>query len=434
MRPPRRILPVLTAAISIAALLSLAPAGPAAAAVSVHAGPATIASGIQWTRYNDVLGDGKSRKINVLQITPSTTATIDVVMPFSSLPGSKLLSAMVPSGNGAAGINGDFGFSRPEHALLVDGALWQSGMRTNQNFAIQQSEARAFIDRPTTKVAVLNKAGGRLFGVDRWNAGKPGAGEVAGFSPQGGSIENPGGGCSARLASPGPLTWAPLKEGLRRSYTVEARQCASGAMAENGKIVLNADSSGAGANEIKALSVGQKVSVEWSLGFAGVVDSIGGDPQILNNGAVTQDATGARCVPNQHITLGCSNPRTAIGINQACVTGGSGCRVFFVVVDGRQGTWSAGYTLPQLATFMKNQLGAYDVLNLDGGGSAGMWVKKANLPSGACQSVGGDVNTNVGCFVNRPSTNGTDIVERKIESAVLVRSGSDSGEPTPAGG
>lgn len=57
------------------------------------------------------------------------------------------------------------------------------------------------------------------------------------------------------------------------------------------------------------------------------------------------------------------HPRTAIGVSE------DGEAVFIVVVDGRQDGWSVGVTLPELAELLIER-GAYDALNLDGGGSS----------------------------------------------------------------
>lgn len=64
----------------------------------------------------------------------------------------------------------------------------------------------------------------------------------------------------------------------------------------------------------------------------------------------------ARVVP------GSRNPRTAAGVSQ------NGQTLILVTVDGRQPSWSVGMTLPELADLMID-LGAWDAVNLDGGGS-----------------------------------------------------------------
>lgn len=56
-------------------------------------------------------------------------------------------------------------------------------------------------------------------------------------------------------------------------------------------------------------------------------------------------------------------PRTAMGLDPA------GQRAWLVVVDGRQGGYSEGITLPELVR-MFEALGATDAINLDGGGSS----------------------------------------------------------------
>ena len=60
------------------------------------------------------------------------------------------------------------------------------------------------------------------------------------------------------------------------------------------------------------------------------------------------------------------NPRTAAGISR------DGSTLYLVTVDGRRPT-DAGMTLPELAKVMM-QLGAYDAMNFDGGGSTTMVV------------------------------------------------------------
>jgi len=60
-----------------------------------------------------------------------------------------------------------------------------------------------------------------------------------------------------------------------------------------------------------------------------------------------------------------SNPRTAIGIIDSL-------HYVMVVSDGRTSE-SAGLTLMELATFMREELGVTTAYNLDGGGSSTMW-------------------------------------------------------------
>jgi exopolysaccharide biosynthesis protein len=62
------------------------------------------------------------------------------------------------------------------------------------------------------------------------------------------------------------------------------------------------------------------------------------------------------------------HPRTAVGYDPR------GDRLWLVVVDGRQGDYSTGMSLPELTTLLE-ALHADEALNLDGGGSSVMVVR-----------------------------------------------------------
>jgi exopolysaccharide biosynthesis protein len=59
------------------------------------------------------------------------------------------------------------------------------------------------------------------------------------------------------------------------------------------------------------------------------------------------------------------HPRTALGVSQ------SGDKVWLVVTDGRQAGYSEGATLTEMAELLRG-LGAYNAINLDGGGSSAL--------------------------------------------------------------
>lgn len=70
---------------------------------------------------------------------------------------------------------------------------------------------------------------------------------------------------------------------------------------------------------------------------------------------------------------GARHPRTAIGLDQASQ------RAWLVVADGRQPGYSEGLSLTELADLFLD-LGAEDALNLDGGGSSAMVIRKDDGP------------------------------------------------------
>ncbi len=87
---------------------------------------------------------------------------------------------------------------------------------------------------------------------------------------------------------------------------------------------------------------------------------------------------------SDHFTLA-PHPRTAVGLSK------DGKTMYFVVADGRR-EGVPGMTLPELAEFMHEELGACAAMNLDGGGSSAMWVrdKIVNQPSDGVEREVGD--------------------------------------------
>lgn len=72
--------------------------------------------------------------------------------------------------------------------------------------------------------------------------------------------------------------------------------------------------------------------------------------------------------PTSADNAGTRHPRSVVGVNA------DGSSLWLVAVDGRQDGYSRGASMKELGEFML-KLGAYDALNLDGGGSTAMVVK-----------------------------------------------------------
>jgi hypothetical protein len=434
MRPPRR-------ALIVALTPLLLTGGPLVGPASSHHSTGTVkilAEGIWLYRQKtmvNVNGTLRETKVFVVEIDPSVptrgSSGVDVATPFAQIPGKKLTSAMGTEHRAVASINGDFGYNRMLHAFAQDGTLWQSGLQRHANLAVTVDGSRAWVDRPKTRITALVEGTATTFEIHEWNSGKPEAGEIAGYSPPGGSVENPpanGSYCSVRLfPTNDPIRWAPSKRGVERTYKVKARKCYTDTTfdemsSEGGVVLTTPDVAGQAKSDIRSLARGTRLRIRWFLGWPKVLDSIGGRPQLLDvvNGVVTNVAP-----------LSCGicgrNPRTAVGVNMECIDGAAGCRVFLVVVDGRQWNWSVGMTLRDLASYMKDTLGIAAAVNLDGGGSSTVWIRKTPK---FCQ-----IHTAVGCIVNRPTKDGSTIVERTVETAVLAIPGPDTkpkAEPVPA--
>jgi len=136
----------------------------------------------------------------------------------------------------------------------------------------------------------------------------------------------------------------------------------------------------------KALIVKQSDVMTQPPEWAGAV--ISGWPMLVDNCDVIAPLPGSDTFTRS------AHPRTAVGVS------GDRKTLYFVVADGRR-TGVPGFTLPQLASFFANRLHVCYAMNLDGGGSAAMWV--------------GDH------IVNRPS----DGVERRVADHLAVVLSSD---------
>ncbi len=141
---------------------------------------------------------------------------------------------------------------------------------------------------------------------------------------------------------------------------------------------------GAARPYLEKIQRGEKAKLKVSApGWEGVTTALGGGPRLLDNGQVRVTSENFR----DDVRLG-RGPRTAIGIDK---NGG----YIILVVDGRQGYYSSGLTLTELAYTML-KFGAVDAINLDGGGSTAMVVRNR--------------------LINRPS----DGKERSVSNALLV--------------
>ena len=121
---------------------------------------------------------------------------------------------------------------------------------------------------------------------------------------------------------------------------------------------------------------------------------VAGWPMLVNECHVIQD------LPGSDSFTRAPHPRTAAALSMDAKT------LFLVVMEGRTED-AAGVTLPELATFLHDDLGACQAMNLDGGGSSAMWLRDA--------------------IVNRPS----DGVERKVGNHLgLVLASDYSGCPS----
>jgi len=114
------------------------------------------------------------------------------------------------------------------------------------------------------------------------------------------------------------------------------------------------------------VSVGDTVTLDLqSESIDGYVAQLmGGGPRLITDGRIPSTFEGVEGFQFQHNMY--RHPRSAVGMNK------DKSRVWFVVVDGRQ-TASQGASMMEMAEIMRD-LGAWNAVNLDGGGSSTLIV------------------------------------------------------------
>ncbi len=162
----------------------------------------------------------------------------------------------------------------------------------------------------------------------------------------------------------------------------------------DGTQILAAFTNRPGGAALAKLKVGDKVSVSYGIKDSVDVTEAGGAwHDLIRDGAAVP-------VPNEDYYTGV-NPRTMIGF------GKDRSVAYFVVVDGRQGN-AVGMAFSQEQELMKD-LGAWDAINADGGGSTQMNTRRAgdtattveNSPSDGYERSDGD---GMGFVLARPSS------------------------------
>jgi hypothetical protein len=328
------------------------------------------------------------------------SAAIDPVLSAPQIGTFQKTSVMSANAGAIAGVNGDLNDwpARPTHQYVSNGMPIQTSTPPGVSLGFRQDKHGATINRSALKISATNVTAKTTFPVSSWNEGLPTTDQVVGYSWYGGRYEKPQANqCSARLSAPGQVRWNTGKDGTGRDYTVDAVKCSTSTamtVTSTSTVVLSSKLVGKGATWIKSLKVGSTVHVGWTDGTPGAVDVVSGSADILDNGVIQY---AANC--NDDLCL--KNPRTAVGIT---ATGG----IIVMVVDGRS-AGSYGLTLYQLGKEMK-ALGAVDAVNLDGGGSATMWIRGMGVVNHPTDSTG----------------------ERPVSNAIVISPRANPAEPIPA--
>jgi Tol biopolymer transport system component len=325
---------------------------------------------MEGVRYRRIVDRRAPNRIFVIKVDPDGPSTIDVGLGSGRLPGYERTRSIARRHGALAAINGDFpvvGNGRPSHAYAEDGELGQTSFARSELFSVAADESATVFRRPIEHITVREADSGDAWRVNRWNNGVPASAEARAYSPLGGgSGTPPNGACSARLIPTGSSWWTDGRSSVAREHVVDAVTCRGKRLARDSGVVIAARPGTTEALLVASLSRGETVSIEWTFGWAGAADAMGGIPLLVRAGRVAV----SRC----SASLCRRHPRTGVGVTED----GS---VLLVVVDGRR-RLSRGLTLTGFARLFR-RLGATWALNLDGGGSSTMVVRGriVNVPS-----------------------------------------------------
>lgn len=356
-----------------------------------------VAPGVTLKKIVDRRGPNR---IRVLEVDPAARVTLDVALATEELPGHETTSSMARRHGALAAINGDFtllpgseGSGRPVNTFIEDGHLKASPLIWGRNFSITRDETTARVGHTRLRSWVTTAYGER-WEMKATNPLTPDPSGYTMYTPAGGKLFRPArNSCAARLLATGTSGWNGDLDGVSRNFLIDEVVCRRRPMKRKGGNVLTAPAGSPSGAAIKSdLVPGQEIGYGWSFNRPRVLDTIGGNPDLVDGGRVV----GAECEGSYFCDR---NPRTGVGIT-------ADGKILLVTVDGRSHS-SKGMTLGEFGRLFL-YLGAEKALNLDGGGSTTMVVRDriVNEPSGA--------------------------FERPVGSSLLVLPGPDRRESEPA--
>ncbi|KXG74319.1 hypothetical protein AN618_23420 [Fervidicola ferrireducens] len=327
------------------------------------------------------------QKVHILTIDlTSENVDIDALMNKNGLSERQILSKMVSENGAVAGVNGDFFImanpSSPIGIQIAGGKLISTPSNRDDmaSFALTYEKIPQILRFEFTgKIIAPNGTFTDVGGVNKLGNGY---GKIMIYTPEFGKT-------TPQVPATSPeLTYAVVKEG-RVVSIFDGRS----AEIPEGGIVL-AGGGGASSFLKNNFFIGDEVKIELHVtpDISNLKMALGGGAILVDNGKIP--------VGFSHNIAG-QHPRTAVGFTK------DGKKLILVVVDGRQAQ-SRGMTQEELARLMLS-LGAYNALNLDGGGSSTMVVREPGEKSPR-------VINNVSEKTERPIVNGIGIFSRLSSS------------------
>jgi hypothetical protein len=402
-RPPAA--PTLALALMMAiGPLAMLPPGTATAAVVapyVSAGrePLTPAVDHDWGRMTTTAG---SQMVHFVEVgTSNPSITFEASLSNNRVTDLERVSSQAANRTAEAhrviaAINGDVwaGFSNdmedaPNGLYVERGELITAGTAGRPTFGVGV-DGRPMLGSPLVNVTLTTSTAGQYV-INRVNQLRR-PGEVVLYTPRFGSRTSSA--ASGVDIVIGGLALPMRPSGAWTGTVVVTREAAGGYAFDPTTIVITVPST----SPLVMLVPGESVTLTTTVtaGWESVQQAVGGREWIVRDGAVS--------ISPRPASADEIHPRSAIGI-------AADGRLILATVDGRETGVSAGVRLPELADLMLSR-GAVSAINLDGGGSSTLVVRRA-----------GAVGTTV---VNRPS----DGAERPVTNSIQVISSAPTGPLT----
>ena len=283
-----------------------------------------------------------------------------------SVPGSL---AMVATNGDVSVAGGDGGYTAPHSLHVQGGEVMVSPPCTRPTLGV---DANGKVRIGDVKVKVIVVAGNTTMKVKTVNMPRTWGGTVL-YTPRfGARTLTDANGTEVVLSVPDILR----PHATFMATVVTVRSGAGNTPLQAGQMVLSA--SGSQAHALNGLKVGRQVSVSSTVivnktnrcgpplvedpAWFDVTEALGGNYYDAHHGSVAAPSSAE--YPKGSVPA----PRTSVGVT-------ADGHVLMVVVDGRQPGYSVGVTLAEMGQLMLH-LGATDAINLDGGGSTIMAVRK----------------------------------------------------------
>lgn len=269
-----------------------------------------------------------------------------------------------------AGVNGDFFNSGPVHTQVINGELLKNTTTSRPLFGFNDM-ADLFIKSVAFKGTV--KYSTESLSINNVN-GNRGENNLVLYNHFKGSATKTNA-YGTEIILKAVDSWAVNKE--IKAVILDKKVGIGNAPLTDSTFVLSGH--GTVAATLGAFSLGDTLTLNVGLtgtGLENIMGAIGGDQNILKDGVKVGNW------PDLH-------PRTAVAYNQ------DKSKLFLMIVDGRY-SGSAGMTLQQMGDYLLT-IGAYNALNLDGGGSTTMVVHNE--------------------VTNRPSSSG---LERTVANSLVI--------------